>query len=747
MERRRFSPPTTAVAGSCLAFVAAVAAGAAGPPSPRPVALQAPDKERVGDHPYLLVTKGAYDRLQRRARKEPWKRMKREAVAYVRNHRYEPHHWSRMWRMVNKGALAYILDPENRPAYRKKIREALTHWSHYYENRSDYHGHNRVALGAAFMSSVLALDVVRDALDPGARAAIEKAMGKMARWYRKKGRWELNQYGCSGVWALYEGRFDAPAIKNYVRELRDVQIAPDGSFREGPTYAAARLGCHQPARQGKVALMHVLEGLGMYGFYSRPRYAAFYEWLFGHATTPFFDYWSFCDSTPSAFNHTRGLGLFTAYRFSERAARLAARINQGDPPPADLLHYVLMEQRLPEPGKPASRVYPQGGAWFVEPDPTAASLAGAMWNNTRVGDHSHMDINALHLAGYGKHLLRNVGYPGYPPPLEAEGNNVVLVDGENHNAIHKKDSKAVVAIRDEKAGGEVYAPPGGGVKADLTTRAVDYARGFSGKALRPQGEWWRNFCFVHPSEGAPGYFVVFDEVDAKDTSSAVNVVWHPNSDTLTDRVANKRYAFDIGDGVSLDVFLATPPAAVEIRSREGLSRSDFDGKYLYTTYPTAGDGRKTVATMLFPSDDAHPRPSVERRGGSRFAGAVVSHEDGPTDRVLASSRSGKVEVDGHTFRGRQAVVRTRRKGVAFYFVREATSFRRGGQGFSSESPVTLSLTEGKGKIVSPGTVVTFRRSGIEGVHVDGEPPAVRSREEDAVTVRVPEGKHTIALRR
>ena len=745
VKTRLLSPELLAMSLGLLAVSAVTCLGASEHTSMKPVTLQRPDEARVQDHPFLLVTESEYEKLRLRAQKQPWKRMKRETVSYIQDHSYEPHHWSRVWRMTNNGALAYILDPENRKEYVTKVSHTLKQWEHFYRNRSHYDSHNKVPLGAAYLNSVIALDIVHDDLEPDALTEIEKHMGRVAQWYRRTGRWELNQYGCAGIWALYRRDFDDSAARDYIRELRDVQINPDGSFREGPTYAAARLGCSQPGRHGKVGLMHALGALDMYDFYSRRRYQNFYEGLFGYSTTPFFEYWTFCDSGTSSFGAKQGLGVFTAYRFSQKAARLAAWVNQGAEPPADLLHYVLMEEKLPSPEPPSSRIFPHGGAHFMPDELTEQSLSGAMWNQIRVGDHSHNDTNALHLAGYGEHLLRNVGYPGYPPPRRAETNNVLMIDGANHNTIHREDTRRRIAIKNEKEGGEEFAAPGGGIEGGFTADGFDFARGFSGESLQPLGRWWRDFCFIHPADDTPGYFAVFDQVRAKDQSSPVNIVWHPETADLAEKEEHARYAFNIEDDVSLDIALATPPGDVDIRRREDLPRSDFDGPYLYTTYPTDKTGQKIVATVLFPSDDDHPRPSIERLRGDGFNGAQLTHSSGAVDLLCAADRGQRVKLGPYKFRGRECAVRTEDGSLDFYFAGGGTYFGNAERGFSSERPVTLYIDGSAGRIISSGTRVTFRRPGTREVLLDGTRTGLLSRTDAEVTLFIPAGTHSISF--
>src|SRR6056297_3189767 len=107
---------------SILAVVSMTSVVTLAQPTPKPCRILPPAPEAVRHHPFLLVTEPEYEPLRERARKEPWKSMKRGAISYVRENKYKPHHWSRIWKMDNKGALAYILDPANQSEYLEKIQ-------------------------------------------------------------------------------------------------------------------------------------------------------------------------------------------------------------------------------------------------------------------------------------------------------------------------------------------------------------------------------------------------------------------------------------------------------------------------------------------------------------------------------------------------------------------------------------------------------------------------------------------------
>ena len=104
---------------------------------------------------------------------------------------------------------------------------------------------------------------------------------------------------------------------------------------------------------------------------------------------------------------------YRAHRFSDRAAASAAWFEPGEVPDPGLLSYVLMDQPLPDPAPPASWIWFDGYAAFWEADPDETSVMGALWVPNVKFQHDHYEINAIHITGCGKTLVRNTGYEGW----------------------------------------------------------------------------------------------------------------------------------------------------------------------------------------------------------------------------------------------------------------------------------------------------------------------------------------------
>ncbi|MCK4626849.1 MAG: fibronectin type III domain-containing protein, partial [Phycisphaerae bacterium] len=476
-------------------------------------------------HPFLIVKKADYVALRARAAKSPWKQMKADAISYMKSHNYTStkdvfvgKKYSSMAGIARAGALAYILDPDNKTYYRKKITDALSHWDKLFAEARDWTGHNgqyylNADWQAAFFNSVLALDVIYDDLPESKRADIEAKLDKVADWYHRK---SLSSYHSAnyGLWALYRNdRRRIDSAKTKWRSNYTGWFSSDGVFFDGPGYAI----CSANSRHGKMHFHHILEFTGEdKTWYSDPRIDGFYEWLYGAGFSPFRRMIGFGDTGPNRAYDPFDPGV---HKFSMQAFRNLAWCANGRTPSGGLFHYALMDKPLPKPKKPLSRIWPDGCAAFWENNPSDRSLMGVLWNckNTRHGGdgHSHKEVNALHLCAYGEHVLRNSGYVGW-------GNGAL---GFSWNYVHHTAVSANTVLIDGK---DHVAKKGSGIIAGFTAPRFDYADGYSKNAL-PNGKHRRNFCFVHPQDGRGGYWVLFDEVDADKPSSKVNVALHPNS--------------------------------------------------------------------------------------------------------------------------------------------------------------------------------------------------------------------------
>ena len=474
--------------------------------------------------------------------------------------------------IIDAATLLYILDPAGRQRHL-----ATLNWA--FDRLPDL-GNGRVPdpsvwdanvpVANALFSAILALDVAYYDLEPARRREVEEILGRLVRENREES-WINSSYALRGLWALFTG--DRRAFERYKQLYIDAfyeALTEDSVFNAGPGYALARFV--NPDREQKHLFMDVLEFTGEGGFYGDPRIGRFYEWLLAHAMAPDGRSYTFGDTSPvaSLLDGPAGAALYRAHRFSEAAGAYAAWWAQQMRRPGSFVAYVLAD-RAPEPVRPeVSLIAADGGAWFVHtgesgarvgsPGGQASSpggsgggrqewIAGALWNPRSSGGHAHKDVNAVHLAAYGEHLVVNSGYRGWGQGGlgfswtyvhdEAISSNTAPIDGADHRLKH-----------------------GAGIQEGFVAERFMYARGDSGSAL-PNGVHIRDFIFVLPAHdgrhaGAPesaagvgppgdaggaeappggasgeagigGYWILIDRIRPVVAGASMSVALHPYS--------------------------------------------------------------------------------------------------------------------------------------------------------------------------------------------------------------------------
>jgi len=709
------------------------------------------------NHPFLIVTESNYPALRALAEQSPWSQMKANAISNVRadvskkpatDYKKKV---QRMGNIVSAGALAYILDPPNSSTYVSMVYDTMVnHWPDLWEGLDKSEHSHTVPPGSAFFRSVLALDIMYNDLTSAQRTDIEAELQQVANWYNANNTsWRLNLYGVRGIWALYKGdRSGIDKAKSDYRNELFSQLTADGVYNGSMTYAGARLGA---TRFAKSYFMDVLEFTGEdNNYYSDSTIQAFMEWLYGYSITPFRLYYTFGDTSPRGNSHKTGPGQYRVHRFSAEAQKYAAWNNDGWTAPGRLLYYLFMTKPFPQPQRAPSRIFPDGGAWFIEAGDSESALAGALWNCRSVIGHAHKDVDAIHLAAYGEHVLRNSGYCNWGNGAfgfswdyihnYAESSNTVLINGADH-----------------------AAKVGAGITEGFTAPCFDYASGDSGNALWSNGYHQRNFLFIHPCDSVNGYWVLIDEVDAEGigrrsthTHVPVNVVLHPNSDDCTIVSADREYMWKIGPytysghDVYLSIFLGTAPASTSVK--DGLlasgGKESFVGPYLYSTYDTDDSGLVNIVTVLFPHDSSHAKATMTRISGTGYTGASIVQDGGSfEDIALESSGTNLVTYNGVSFMGLAAWYRLEYGLLTSYFVRKGQSLDDGFTprvGFEALNDVSIYLDGMAGRIISPGTLVTFYYPGIVGVSLGGGSPLSNiSSGTNWVQVNIPSGTHEI----
>ncbi len=723
-------------------------------------------------HPFLIVTEANFPALQSRAGTAPWSTMKSSAISnsglsYNAGGDHKENALI-LSNIVSGSALLYILDVGNRSTYQSRLYDAIMvsgkGWDDIISALPAVNSHDFpycVITGGAFFNTVLALDVMYNGFSAGQITAMETQLQLMADYYNSgshASHWELNLYGCRGIWALYKGNSSdlADAKADYRNELFNKQITTDGVGRQGPGYPGIRLSHFE--REAKGNFMDVLSFTGEDNYYTDPVAINLMEWIYGYSNTPFRQFYTFGDTAPNRNYSKEGASLYRAHRFSDKAGRYAAWNNidpkTGSPwaPLGRLMHYVFYDQALMSQERGPSRIFSDGGAWFVEPGLDPNALGAALWNPMDTESHAHSDVSAIHLSAYGVNVIRNSGYAGWGQPSgewsyihdEAYSNSTVLINYSDHAKKY-----------------------GDGIAEGFTAPSLgfDYGCSDSGPAIS-NGLHYRNLLFIHPNDvdSTNGYWVLFDEVDADNSSHQANVLLHPSADSMSEDVVGREYesriiqfnpngSSDSLSDVYISIFLGTIPASTSMNSGTNngtlthMSGGTIPGKFLRSNYNTDGSGVVNIVTVLFPYDSTHTEGTMTRISGTGYTGASIA-QGSIEDIALESAGTSVITYSGVSFKGLATWYREDGGLMTQYFVRNGSSYDDGTSpqvGFDSVSDVSIYMNEMKGRIVSPGTDVTFYYPGVSGVSLNGSPLIRIDLGADWVQVNIPAGTHEIQL--
>ena len=699
-------------------------------------------------HPKLIIRQSAYQSMRNRAAAEPWFSMRAEAIAtsnagYVTGaDNFEVA--QNLIHYSTSSALASILDEPNARLYATRVRDAIL--NHVDELIFGTDWGTVVPPANALFNLTLALDVVYNQLTPAEIVSVENKMQQKINlvW---TGNWSSAGLGAIGTWAVYKGTRTTPDDPYYNSLTAGLSL--DGVFLGGRCYGWARW--NGDSRYVKNMYMDVLEFTGVdHRYYQNPRIQGLYEWLYGQSDAVFGGPITFGDC---AFETARDdnydeAPLYRAAKFGPVPGKYAGT-HLPDQIRGNLLSYVVPDGPLPPGEYPASKVYPDGGGFFLEamPDRDArpTAMGGALWNVKELEDHSHFDVNAIALAGYNEYLLVNSGYAGWGsgPP------------GYSWAWIHD-DERSGNTLRTSRHASKA----GGGVVEGFTGNLLDYVSADDGPALADDVHI-RNFLFVHPDTGSRPYFVLFDEV-AAEPAETILMNLHPNTLSTTGiqtNVLNTEYTASIDaialvpNRAKLTFFYATPPTTVR-HLNGGLSTWEapgggFTGRYLESEYAAPASGQKNILTILFPHDPDHTKATMTRLTISGGSGATIDHGLGVVDTAIESTGATPVTQGANTFTGKAMLCRADGTGAnVFYFVRGGTSFSTTSGptiGFSSVAPVSVRLRGTKGNIVTAGTRVRFTYPQVSGVLIDGSPVATVAFGAGWVEVDVPAGTHKVEL--
>jgi hypothetical protein len=667
------------------------------------------------EHPFLVVRAGDLEDLRARAATSPWREVALQAVITARNQEFDPtlgdfDAKTRMTDLCGALALAHALAPSQE--WVTKLQDTLAFWPGFYLPAGD--GVLVRWRQAAMSQSILALDVLHDALPPAELAALETMIdGMVQQWWEN-----LDQDGTQStpgivaLWALYTGRrsLAQEAIELYLARC-EASFTPSGVYDSGPGYAWVRLGGE---RLSKYLLDDVLVDTGWVDdLRSDPRRATLHDWMSRGSFTPRRTNLTFGDSDP--YRPIEGLlGYLQPYRthlYSPRAARNAAWVVRDVRPRPLLSNYAVLDASSLTPEPPTSSLWGDAAS-FWEANATEDSLMGALWSARASGSHSHHDVNAVHLYAYGENVLRNSGYCGSNVGVDAvfdwdwiystaESSNTVTIAGTEH---------------EERFGG--------GIVEGLLAPGFDYAAGAAGAALEIATHE-RSLLMVHGEPGLPGYFALFDEVTTDLPGSEVRVNLHPDSAVVSTLAPATEYEWTVNqfgpDDAFVALFLATPPAQAFLLDG-GLCAFDdrqYVGKYLRARHLSDATGYANVLTLVVPHDASHAKPTLARLpGGALFSGASVTYPGGVQDFLIAAKSNAPLLAGQAFFQGNALHARFGPGGLQHYFVRRGTGFDDGAPqrtGFDSDVGVSLFVRALEARVTSvAGATITFHAPGLSG---------------------------------
>ena len=698
-------------------------------------------------HPCLLFGPADWDSLVQRADREPWASMKRDALQTA-TLPLESDATGRLLAYrdrISKAALAWLLDEQDRPLHRVRLTHALDAGLAAALKRTEdgSHGGTVFPANVAF-EALLAMDVAHADLPREKLIEWEELVVQIEG--RLSHGWRPHRDGVRLALARFRGDPVAfmETADRYIREMRR-HITQDGVHIAGSGYAVARYSMtdRQVKHLGLDIIQHALlvgfidHAAGIRDVYKDDRLRFFYEWLYGYAADPTGRLLTFGDTFPRdqlwghiLFTPGSAAAPFRVSRLSHDAARYAAyhyRQAGASPfPEGLLLNYILTDEALPfeEAALPPSRIFPQGGAFLLGEPLQTETLYAALWNVPSAESHTHKEVNALAITGYGEPLLVNAGYAGWGDGLgdftwkdvndNARQANTLLVDGQDH-----------------------VRKTGAGVTRGFTGAPVEFATGDSGNALH-RGIHLRSLVHIKARTDAGGYWFLHDKMHQAQGARDATLIFRPHATGIKTIADKEAYGFRINKhtrshtGAGATMFFATVPTSVNTAPGAFLSwGQSFVLEQLEATFPIDAKGLADVMTVIYPHSEAHPPAHLSRLQGQGFSGARVSHARGATDTVLESLGNHLVEFHARTderivFQGRTIWYRhNAEQRLDAFFLRNGRSFRFEAdlaKGLASDTDVDVyfDVSSGSGRIAPrEAASVTIFHPRIAGMVLNG----------------------------
>lgn len=676
------------------------------------------DSKKEAHHPFLITSKDEFNSLRGKASQEPWKSMKKDAIA--RSLAGSSNDAYKLQEYIGAAALAYILDTGNEKIHAERVRDAIVNkYSTLDIGESSDWGKVVRPMGA-FFSAILALDIVYDSLSVKDIEACEDVIESQIFKVNREGSWKTVRYGTHGTWDIYKGNRKTPDDKYFEATLH--QITPDGVSPVTNHYAWERVGGGN-SRVSKSGYMDVLEYTGIDNrYYTNERIQKFQRWLFGSSINCNKEMAIFGDMLP-----TQGIGNYMLLRrvvnFDLEAAGYASWFLEGKDAIGHILTYILPAKELPEPVVPSSKIYENGGAFFRDQEDDPDGMQAVLYNIKSQDEwHTHNEVNGLALSGLGNRLLVNGGRLG-EPTRPAYLNNTLTINGENHQT-----------------------RVGGGIVEGFTCEGLDFAIGDDGSALN-NSIHLRNLILVQTMDGIPGYFVVYDEIAAIQGDKVKNYLHPANQTVVSEEIENTLFTANIDhyptvSGTRVHFYYLTPPDKVNIEKSQSAVPDRYPGypehNRLESVYQVDTEGKKDLTTIILPSKANGPKINFQKLEGVNYTACAIQQKGNINDYIFESSAEKLIENKDFSYQGELLFVRMSGKKVRSCFIKNGSSFQADDLSMESDHPITMYLRENKGAIISEGAKIRLTGAGVNNIQFNPEVTVLDSGN-DFIEMQVSEG--------
>ncbi|MDF7809235.1 hypothetical protein P4E94_17455 [Pontiellaceae bacterium B12219] len=678
--------------------------------------------------------------------------------------------------VMGGGALAYILDPDHKAVY-------IDHIKGKFEGRiSDMMiGTDAETTSVAsheLFYALLALDVIRDELDAETLRSYEFILESkiMALFI---GKWDPHAWAMRMLWYKYIGdeeNFQAAKIEFDIG-LSEHYMPNDGVSPAGNGYCVQRW--NSMGRVAKNITPDLMEYMGYHEYYTNPGIIGLKEFMYGYAVAPFGRILIYGDSRNTEGQKPWQIGsgnvsfsphILSAVRFSPKAYQYAMWVLREGAGVSSirlkghLPNYIVMagtaadknpiEFDLNDAALAPSRLFKNYAALLSREASENALYLSLLNLRGNTEYHTHYEVNALAMAGYGEILLRNAGYNG--PERDVTVDGVTATFDFMHSDSESANTLMIGGARHSLKTGD-------GITEGFVGQEVEYARGVSAAAI--EGTHCRDIVFVQPCDRANGYYLVMDHVITDHADDNVNVVWHPNSGVLQPVESEMHYRSEIKrergargprvfteNEVELTTFLATPPSSVEIKRTANQARKySYAADYLYVNYDPV-DQRKDILTVLFPADKTHRVGELTRIQTDAYTGCKIV-QGSLKDVALISDGTTAGHLGETSFQGENVLLRTDSGKVVSFFVK-GVSFDTGHamrSGFQSDESIALYMNSPasgaglQGMITSTGAGVRFYYPGITSVTINGRAADVQAAGKGWIKIQVPSGTFSLQL--